>query len=337
MTSKNVKPKKIILFIAALILLLLWARKPEQLGAAYSETEFLMDTLVTITVRGVGEEDAKTYVRAAFDEMGAVDEEMARREGTPLYKLNKAGGGALSQSMATVIAASIHWAEASGGAFDPTVAPLIDLWRVKDEPHPPPAAEDIADLLTGVGYLAVSFGADEKSIELNGRVLDLGGVAKGYAIDRAVKVLKDAGVGNFIVNAGGDLFVKGDKGERPWRVGIAHPRKPGELFAIVEPREGAMVTSGDYERYFIWEGKRYHHIIDPKSGYPAEGISSVTVTAPTAMAADAVATAVFILGAEQGLAFLEGTQGAEGMVISSTGEAVKSSGFDHAAPEASSR
>ncbi|PLX41582.1 MAG: hypothetical protein C0608_05225 [Deltaproteobacteria bacterium] len=337
MTSKYVKPQKIAFFIVALLLLLLWARRPDVGEVPYSETSFLMDTLITITVSGVAEETAQRSVSEAFDKMRSVDEEMGRRDGTALDRLNKSGGGDLSQTMAAVIASAISWAEASGGAFDPTVAPLLDLWRVKDGPHPPPSGENLSGAVEKTGYKALVLASDGKSIELNGRMLDLGGVAKGYAIDLAVKALKKAGVENFIVNAGGDLYVSGMKGERPWRVGIAHPRSPGELFAIVEPSDSAMVTSGDYERYFMWEEKRYHHIIDPKTGYPAGGVSSVTVTARSAMDADALATAVFILGEERGIAFLEGIDGAEGMVINASGDAMKSSGFNRAAPEASNK
>ena len=159
-------------------------------------------------------------------------------------------------------------------------------------------------------------------------MLGLGAIAKGYAVDQAASVLRRAGFANFIVSAGGDMAVHGRKTPTtPWRVGIQHPRKPhGTLLAVVEAENETVVTSGDYER-FVWRnGKRYHHIIDPRTGMPAEGVMSVTVIATRAMAADALATAAFVMGPKDGLALLEAEAGAEGLVVDSRGQLLFTSG-----------
>jgi thiamine biosynthesis lipoprotein len=129
--------------------------------------------------------------------------------------------------------------------------------------------------------------------------LDFGAFAKGYAVDRAIEVLREEGIQNAVVNAGGDLRAIGRHGDRPWRVGIRHPRQPGIIASVEVEGDESVFTSGDYERYFDWQGKRYDHIIDPRSGFPAHGLSSVTVFTQQADLADAAATAIFVAGPKQ--------------------------------------
>jgi thiamine biosynthesis lipoprotein len=168
-----------------------------------------------------------------------------------------------------------------------------------------------------------------------GTAVDLGGIAKGYAVDLAARALREAGVEDFIVDAGGDLFVAGDKNGKPWRVGIQDPRDPAKLFRIVTPAEGSLVTSGDYERYFLWEGRRYHHILDPRTGFPAPNCRSVTIFAPTSMDADAAATTVFVLGPEAGIKFLEGQKGFAGLIIDAAGGVRETFNFSTVVPTVS--
>ncbi|MDW7711861.1 MAG: FAD:protein FMN transferase, partial [Deferrisomatales bacterium] len=166
-------------------------------------------------------------------------------------------------------------------------------------------------------------------LDLGGAALDLGGIAKGYGVDRAVAALRGRGARDFIVDAGGDLFVAGAKGPSAWRVGIQHPREPGSFLRVVSPSEGALVTSGDYERAA--------HVFDPRTGRPARGCQAVTVWAPDALTADALATAVFVLGPEEGLALLEAEPEAEGLVVGAEGSVGETSGFRRRVPEASPR
>ena len=306
-------------------------------SSARVETRFLMDTLVTLTVWGAQDDEARRAVSAAFEALEAVDREMAGVPGTPLWDLNQAGHGVLSPRMADVLTASIRWARRTGGTFDPTVAPLLDLWDIPAGPHSPPSADAVASALVRVGWQRVSWDAAGRRVELGGTSLDFGGIAKGYALDRAAEALRGAGVRDFIVDAGGDLFVSGAKGKDRWRVGVQHPRDHDRLLRVVTPQEGAFVTSGDYERFFEWEGRRFHHILDPRSGYPASGCRSVTVWAPTALDADALATALFVLGPELGLALLKDVPQAEALFVDSEGRVVETDGFSRVAPEAAGR
>ena len=146
--------------------------------------------------------------------------------------------------------------------------------------------------------------------------IDLGGIAKGYAVDRALRVLKAAGVSSSLVDAGGDIGLLGSKPNgAPWRIGVQHPRDMREMIAVIEIDSGSVATSGDYERFFEHEGRHYHHILDPRSGYPARGLVSVTIIAPTCGLADALSTAVFVLGPEAGMQLLRRLPQAEGLLI----------------------
>ncbi|HSH71220.1 MAG TPA: FAD:protein FMN transferase, partial [Deferrisomatales bacterium] len=274
---------------------------------------------------------------AAFAELEAVDREMSRQPDSPLSVLNQAGGGVVSAATGQVLAAALGWARRTQGAFDPTTAALLDLWDILAGPHPPPPLERLADARQRVGWQHLELSPDHRRVALGGTYVDLGGIAKGYAIDRAAEALRRGGARDFLVNAGGDLMVAGSKGGVPWRVGIQHPRRPEELLQVVTPAGGALVTSGDYERSYTWDGILYHHILDPRSGEPARGCQSVTVWAANAMDADALATAVFVLGPEEGLALVERETAAEALVVTAAGEVRESSGFRRVVPEATRR
>jgi thiamine biosynthesis lipoprotein len=286
-----------------------------------------MDTMVSVSVAHEDPEAAKAAMSVAFGEMERVDKEMARIEGTPLWALNKAGKGVVSPDTAAVLDAALRAARTMGGAFDPTMAAVIDLWKVKSGPHAPPTQEEIDRARAATGWQRISMDSGG-NVELNGVAIDLGGIAKGYAVDLAAKALREAGFENFLVNAGGDLYLSGDKNGKPWKVGLQHPRNTDQVFPVT-PKNGGLVTSGDYERYFEWEGERYHHIFSPATGSPADaGCVSVTVWADTAMRADILATVAFVLGPEKGLALLEKEEGVEGLIIDAGLAEIVTSGFD---------
>jgi thiamine biosynthesis lipoprotein len=151
--------------------------------------------------------------------------------------------------------------------------------------------------------------------------LDLGAIAKGRAVDRALDKLVARGIRNAIIDAGGDLRIIGSRpGKDSWRIGVQHPREPGVLLLTLDLKDTAIVTSGDYERFFMVDGVRYHHILDPSTGQPARGCQSVTVLAPTATEADACATAAFVLGPSKGLAFLRARPGVRGIIVAADGQ-----------------
>lgn len=194
---------------------------------------------------------------------------------------------------------------ASGGRFDVRVGRLVELWGFHDEtqfrsapPEPAALAQALADLAA-----APPLSADGAAYgPARGLRLDFGAIAKGDAVDLAVARLRQAGYANVIVNAGGNLRTSGRRGDRPWRIGIRHPRPDAaqRLLATLETSgDEAVITSGDYERYFEFDGRRYHHLLDPHSGYPAQGLQAVTVVAPSGALADAASTALFVAGAQR--------------------------------------
>ncbi len=185
--------------------------------------------------------------------------------------------------------------------FNPAIGKLIRLWGFKDGTHAtglPPADEEIQALLqTRPRMDAIEFNDIQIRSNNPDVFVDLGGFAKGYGINRAMETLQAQGIEHAIINAGGDLKAIGQRGQRPWRIGIRHPRKQDQVLAYVEVSgHQSVFSSGDYERHFDYEGKRYHHIIDPRSGYPASGTQSVTVMHEDAALADAAATALFVAG-----------------------------------------
>jgi thiamine biosynthesis lipoprotein len=165
--------------------------------------------------------------------------------------------------------------------------------------------------------------------------IDLGGIAKGYAVDRAIDITRDCGIERAMISAGGDSRIIGDRGGRPWMIGIRHPRDSSGIALRLPLSDSAISTSGDYERFFIADGKRVHHIIDPDTGRSAGASWSATVIGPDALTTDALSTTIFILGAADGLALIESLDGFDAIVIDSGGKVHYSSGFQ--VPEAASQ
>ncbi len=237
---------------------------------------------------------------------------------------NQAGMGPIEVSEPTfqVLEASQHYTRLSGGALDVTVQPLVELWgfyRMERTSIPP--LLEIQAVLPRVGADRLDLDETGKTAALaEGSRLDLGGIAKGYAIDRAVEALRARGVPAALIDLGGNIGVLGQPpGGRPWAVGIQHPRG-NELIGLLQFRGGAIATSGDYDRYFEVQGQRFSHLVDPRTGWPAEDLYSVTVVAPNATAADALSTAAFVLGPEQGMALLADCEGVQGVLIQPSGK-----------------
>jgi FAD:protein FMN transferase len=221
-----------------------------------------------------------------------------------------------------VIKEALHASEISSGCFDITFETLHGLWKFDQDldPHPPTAA-DVRTRLKDVGYKHVKLDPTAHTVMIDDprTHIGLGGIAKGYAVDQAAKVLLDAGLTSFFVQAGGDLYTRGEKPDgKPWQAGIRDPRgAEGDYFALMQVTDHAFSTAGDYERSYIVDGTRYHHIIDPHTGYPATASRSVTIWAPTALQADEIDDAVFILGPEKGLALVESIDGVGAVIVDS--------------------
>lgn len=288
----------------------------------YQTTKPLMGTIVSMAVVSQDARLAYAALDAAFDEMARLEAMMsAFRKDSELHRLNEEASRhpvTVSHELFQVIELSLHISQVTRGAFDITVGPLMDLWRFYKNEKTLPSSQALQDVLSRVGYRHVVLSSKDRSVffAVPGMALDLGGIAKGFAIDRAVNVLKGHGMAAALVNAGGDILAYGTKpGGQPWRVGLQHPRDSRELLAVLTMSDMAMVTSGDYERYFLVDGKRYSHIIDPRSGFSARETASVTVMAESAAYADGLATGILVLGVEAGMALVESLPGVHALII----------------------
>jgi thiamine biosynthesis lipoprotein len=214
----------------------------------------------------------------------------------------------VSDETIAVVQQALEMSKRSEGAFDITFAAMKGLWKFDEDLEPKvPPREEIERRRKLINWRDVVVDRKAHTIKLRraGMRLGLGGIAKGYAVDRCATVLRNQGFTDFMVQAGGDLYVSGKKGQANWMVGVRDPRGgPASIIARMPIQDHAFSTAGDYERAFVLDGKRYHHIIDPKTGYPATAAREVTIFAPTAFLADALDDAVFILGPKKGMALV---------------------------------
>lgn len=280
--------------------------------AAESETRtvYAMDTVMNLTVYG---ENAAAALESAEKELHTLDEAVLSRtaEGSELYALNASNGETVECGADDILPALIETAltisDATDGAFDPTLAPVLDTWGFTKDERRVPSADELKELLshTGCGKVALEKTADGWTVTLlDGAQLDLGGIAKGYAADLLRAQLEKEGVTSATLDLGGDVFVMGRKTDgSDWRIAVKDPADTESYLGVVSAADKFIVTSGVYERYFEENGVRYHHILDPKTGCPAEsGLVSVTVLCENGAWADALSTACFVLGPDGALA-----------------------------------
>jgi len=270
-------------------------------------------------------------IEAAYAEIDRLEALLSEwRETSEISELNRnAGHGPfhVGPELYEVLDRSVGVSRTTEGAFDVTFAACGALWSFRDRRVP--ADAEIDSCLGQVGFERVVLDPNFSTVELPGPAMRVGiaGIGKGYGVDRAVEVLVDHGIDRYIVDGGGDVRVAGANVDRPWRVGIADPRRRGEGYGAVELDRGAIVTSGDYERFFEVDGVRYHHILDPRTGRPASGTAAVTVIATEATEADALATGLFVLGPDRGLALAESLAGVEALFIDAEMVVRRTSGF----------
>jgi thiamine biosynthesis lipoprotein len=245
------------------------------------------------------------------------------RPDSEISRINSAAGKSavqVSDETFTIIKEAVRTSELSEGTFDITFHTLHGLWKFDEDLDPnPPSEAAIKARLPFVGWRNIKLDESAKTVMLtkDKTQIGLGGIAKGYGVDMAVKVLERAGLTSFFVQAGGDLFARGKKPDgTEWQAGIRDPRGPeGKWFAKIALTDHAFSTAGDYERAYVVNGKRYHHIIDPRTGHPATACRSVTIWAPTALLADEIDDAVFILGPEKGMKLVESIEGVGAVIV----------------------
>ena len=268
---------------------------------------------------------------AAVQAFGKVEDLMTDWRDSELLQLNRAAGTGphpVPVELAQIIARALELHSITYQAFDVTYAAVGRLWKFKEDPPKIPDQASVNEALAFVDASKVHVEPSIPTVDLpNNMTIGLGGIAKGYGVDQAMNVLMKYGIKHAMVNAGGDLKVLGKKNDQLREIAIKHPRQREKAMAVLKLSNASVVTSGDYERFFEYKGKRYHHIIDPRNGYPAEGCMSSTVVAPSAEYGDALATALCVLGPAKGLELVEGLPRVEAILVGFDGEVHVSTGL----------
>ena len=317
--------KKIVLVSTILVLLtsFLTACTSLQSEEVYRETRFLFDTEVFVEAYGVGAEKA---VKQAMEIMKEIDlPTNFYSADSEITKLNEAAGKypvPLSTLVFELLQRSLQISELTHGYFDPTIGPLVQLWQNAKEENLLPSAEEVEDRLQLVDYRNLLLDSSNQTAFLpkEGMSIDLGAVTKGFAVEKGMEILKKAGITSAIVRAGGNVYTIGNKTDGTlWKVGIRDPHQPENTVGYIVAENKVVDTAANYEQSMVVDGINIGHIINPHTGFPAEEIASCTIISNNPTLADALSTAVFILGKEKGLALIQGIPDTEGIMIEKNG------------------
>ncbi|MGE3163869.1 MAG: FAD:protein FMN transferase [Planctomycetota bacterium] len=278
-----------------------------------------MGSTLSIKVIGTDPATLDRALAAAVQELDRIEVLMTDWRPSPLTQLNEAAGQgphSVPTELAAIIARSIELHRLTNGAFDVTFARAGQLWNYKRPDFRFPSPEEIQAALPFIDASRVQVDAQAATVDLPaGMRIGLGGIAQGYGADRAMEILRSHGIEHALVDVSGDLKILGHKFGEPWEVAVKHPRRPGRALAVLRLSNTCLTTSGDYERFFEKDGQRYHHIIDPRTAFPSRGCISATVIAPNCEFADALATALCVLGPEKGLPLVESLPRVEAILV----------------------
>ena len=288
-----------------------------------------MGTRVSVEIWHQDQSIAQQCSENIFSEMHRIDALMSPyKSNSELSFINNNAGMSvidISDEMSKIIDNALHFSDLSQGAFDITFASVGYRYDYRNRIAPSTQAIELG--LASIDYHHIKLDQNKLRFEDDGVRIDLGGIAKGYAVDRAIEIARECGIKEAMISAGGDSKILGEKRGKPWIIGIQHPRKKTEIALRLPLSDTAVSTSGDYERYFIRDGERFHHIINPSTGKSANISWSATVTGPDAMTTDALSTTIFILGARKGLELIETLENIDAIIIDNKGKVHYSSGF----------
>ncbi|MFH1884284.1 MAG: FAD:protein FMN transferase [Planctomycetota bacterium] len=331
--STKIRSIVIAVFAACLIVAIYFSARSNRQIELDSGHRLVMGTFARIVVIAEDSSTAKKCIETAFEEIYKVDDLMSDyKSDSEISRINKDAAKTavhLSKSTYEVLQRSIEFSKLTDGAFDVTVGPLVDLFRTEKDKRVLPSEDQIDQAKSKVGFEKLKLDDKSKTVQfaVEGMRLDLGGIAKGYAVDKAVEALQTSGAIGGMVDIGGDIrcFGAPPKGRNHWVIGVQNPNLDEDipernLILKLKLANGASATSGDYQQFVLIEGKRYSHIIDRKTGTSAQGLSSVTIIADNAADADALATAVSVMGTEKGLALIEKLPATEAIFITSKPE-----------------
>lgn len=298
--------------------------------------EAIMGTAIRVELWSEDRPAGEAAIDAVMAEMHRIDRAMSPfRPDSDLSRINREAAAApvpVSEELFHLLACAIEFSSLSGGAFDITFASAGQLYDYRQGVRP--TEDALARARDAVGWRHLELDPRHRSVRFarEGVRIDLGGFAKGHAVEMGAAILRRRGIAHAIVTAGGDSRVIGDRRGRPWTIGIRHPRREGEVVAMLPLEDLALSTSGDYERYFEVNGERCHHLIDPKTGKSPSGVHSVTIVAADGLTTEAMSKTVFVLGVEQGMRLVESLEGVDAVVVDAAGELHYSSGLLAAAP-----
>jgi thiamine biosynthesis lipoprotein len=318
--------------IALLSLLLTASISTPSAAAWFSQQAAIMGTRISIEVWHEDETSAQQAIEAALAEFHRLDQALSPYiESSELYRVNREAATkpvTVSREFFDLLKRSLAFSRLTEGAFDITFASIGYQYDYRKGLKP--SDQTITNTLPLINYRLITLNAESLSVAFGrqGVRIDLGGIAKGYAVDRGIETLQQRSIEHALISAGGDSRLLGDHRGRPWHIGIQAPRKKGDLAAVLPLSETAISTSGDYERYFEQNGVRYHHIISPKTGRSADELRSVTILGPNATRTDALSTSVFVLGLEKGLALIDRLDDVEAVIIDSQGVMHMSKGME---------
>jgi thiamine biosynthesis lipoprotein len=301
----------------AVFVVLLWSA--EVRAGWHQRDDAIMGTSIHVELWHDNTAQAERLIDAVMAEMQHVDDSMSPYIKTSeLYRVNELASTkpqVISQELFDLVKKSIAISELSGGAFDITYASVGYLYDYRE--HKKPSDKQIESLLPAINYRWIKLDERARTIfftHANVKI-DLGGIAKGHAVDRSIELLQKAGVQHALVSAGGDTRMLGDRHGRPWMVGIRHPRDRSKNAVMLPLEDVAISTSGDYERFFEEDGMRYHHILSPKTGKSAHVVQSVSILGPSATMTDGLTKVIFINGVEKGMPVVESVEGYDAIVV----------------------
>ncbi len=295
----------------------------------------IMGTRIVVELWSEDRAKGNDAVRAVLAEMRRIDAAMSTYKPTSELSLVNAGAAAqpmkISQELFDLLATSVEYSKMTNGAFDITYASVGYLYDYRERVRPD--EKDIQSALPGINYRHLLLDPKTRTVKFarEGVRIDLGGIGKGYAVDRGIAVLQERGFTQALVTAGGDSRIMGDRFGNPWVVGIRHPDRKDEVIARIPLEDAAISTSGDYERYFDENGVRYHHIIDPKTGHSASKVRSATIIGPTATRTDGLSKTAFVLGAEKAIEIYNRLEDIDAILVTPDGQVLYTKGLQ--APE----
>jgi thiamine biosynthesis lipoprotein len=325
-----------VICLAAILFFCIWGKRPV---VPVGRIEFdggvrqIMGTFAHIVAVAADSNTAQRCIEAGFAQLAAIDNSMSDyKSDSELSMVNRdafKGKVKVSERLFEVLQKSVEFSRNSSGAFDITVGPLVDLWHKAGEANCVPAASEIAHVRSMVGYEKLILDGNDRTVHfaVDGMRLDLGGIAKGYAVDMAAQAMQNCGAIGGMVDAGGNIRLFGcpGQGKDYWLIGLQNPTEArdlnsGKSLLVLKLNNISISTSGDYQRFVTIGGKKFSHIIDTNTGCSSRGLSSVTIIAPDAVDADALSTAVTVMGTEKGLALIETMPQVEAISISSSPE-----------------